>query len=132
MTKAFLISPTKEGETELKWTYESKKFVFDTKTQFIEALVDMEKGQVAVFFADKNADSRYVGILFDVQGQELFKIPFPKDNSGTPGLYFVYGWSVETDNGVKIFFKTNSVSHEDFWCEFDFKSREYTASGKSY
>lgn len=129
MIEYVLVKPKKDNRRAICFDVEGGNLDVNEKYDIAEGMLLTNERIIIIFYSENNRTIDFLGRALDFNGLELYKIAFPSCFHGRPDISFEYMWSTGIDNGVKIYFGTNTVSVRDFWYDFDLIDRKYIASG---
>lgn len=122
-----IVYPDVLRPTIVKWDKDGRVASLDCFIEFSEAYILLSLNLVVVFVAS-NMRGDGVASVYNLNGTYLYKISYPKQHGMNCNIEISYKWSSVIERGIKIVFGTNSISHRDFWCDYDLIERKYVAT----
>ena len=127
----FTFTQSNSKNTIISFSVGNEKYKFDSKIQYSDVMVFVDKKIVIVVHSISSANTDYLGAAFNFSGLKIADISFPKFISEHSNIHCSFSWSTYNKNVLKMFFGTDSVMIRDFWVDYNMDLLAYGDSGES-
>jgi len=111
------------------WIYDSVLHQYNSLYNI--RAIQKYKENLIIFFNIKKSDNASLGVVIDLEGKELFSIPFPvkEDSECINDDIIFYGSSIDLEKSTLEIVFTNGICWLEFWCRYDLENMKYIGSG---
>ena len=120
---------TSQEQKNIFWDYHNQLYKYDSL--YVIHAIQMYKENIILFFDTKKSDSVPLALVLNLEGEELFSIPFPtlEDSECVNQNIAFYGGKIDNEKSILEIVFVNGNCWLEFWCRYDLKEKKYIDSG---
>ena len=120
---------TSQEQKNIFWDYHNQLYKYDSL--YVIHAIQMYKENIILFFDAKKSDSVPLALVLNLEGEELFSIPFPtlEDSECVNQNIAFYGGKIDNEKSILEIVFVNGNCWLEFWCRYDLKEKKYIDSG---